>query len=386
MENKLRIAIFTECFYPGTGGAEKAVECLANTFVDLGHEVMVCAPKYWDCEERGQYICNRTKSIKVAKNSFLPRPGKSKEFKQKLDEFNPQIIHCNGNNAMLSFAVKYGKKHNIPVVYTAHTKLKMYVETKLHSKLLAKIFVKWVGKKIKKCAKITAVSQSMRGEFDSYGYKDKFEVIKNGCTFNKVDVNDELKQIAQTKYNISENDNILLFVGHVETCKNIYFIFDALKKLHANYKNFKMIFVGSVDEKKFKKRVEKSEISENVMFTGQITDRNLLSSLYANTKLFLFPSIFDNDSLAIIESAVHGVPSMVLKDTGSSERITDEYNGFIVDSVDDMANKIEKLLNEKSKITTVGQNACQSLPQDWSIAGKKYIELFNSILSKNHKE
>ena len=141
-ENKLKIAIFTENFYPGTGGAEKAIECLANEFVSEGHSVMVCAPKYWDCEERGDYICNRTKSIKVEANSYLPLPNSSKEFKQNLDNFTPNIIHCNGNNTMLAFAVKYGKKHNIPVVYTAHTKLGMYVESQTHSKLLKNIYKK----------------------------------------------------------------------------------------------------------------------------------------------------------------------------------------------------------------------------------------------------
>lgn len=386
MENnskeKLKIAILTENFYPGTGGAEKAIECLANSFCKDGHEVMVCVPKYWDCEERGLYICNRTKSIKVANNAYLPLPNKSKDFKKRLDDFNPDILHCNGNNAMLSFAVKYGKKHKIPVVYTAHTKLYMYLYSKTHSKFISSVYAKWVGKRLKKCDRVTAVSHSMRKEFNFYGYKGDFVVIKNGCTYNRHELDKDAKLLAQQKYGITEKDNILLFVGHIESCKNVYFIFEALKKLFEKTKNFKMFFVGSVDEKKFYKKVKKSCIKDNVIFTEQITDRNLLSSIYANTKLFLFPSVFDNDSLAIIESAIHNVPSMVLKDTGSSERITNNVNGFIIDSESDMANRIFELLENQKLIESVGKQASIDLPQDWSLSANKYEELFYDVIKE----
>lgn len=381
-QRRLKITIFTENFYPGTGGAEKAVECLGNSFVDLGHDVMICAPKYWDCEERGKYICNRTKSIKVGKNSFLPRPNQSKEFKKKLDDFKPDLIHCNGNNAMLSFAIKYGKAHNIPIIYTAHTKLKMYVQSKLHSKILASLFARWVGKRINQCTYVTAVSRSMKGEFLSYGYTKDFGVIKNGSEINTLTLDEETKSMAREKYNIKDDDNVLLFVGHIESCKNIDFIFEALMNLFEKRKDFKMFFVGSIDEKRFQKKVEKSIIGKNVFFTGQITDKRLLAFLYSNAKLFLFPSIFDNDSLAILESAMYGVPSIVLKDTGSSERITNDFNGFIIKTPDDMALKIDCLLSDKEKIVEVGRNANKTLIQNWNDVAAKYIDLFNKILNK----
>lgn len=381
-KEKLKIAILTECFYPGTGGAEKAIECLADAFCKDGHEVMACVPKYWDCEERGLYICNRAKSLKVKANAYLPLPNKSKEFKKKLEDFKPDILHCNGNNSMLSFALKFGKNHKIPVVYTAHTKLYMYLYSKTHSKFISSVYAKWVGRRLRKCDRVTAVSYSMRKEFNFYGYKGDFDVIKNGCTYNKVEINKDAKIKAQQQFGIKDDDNILLFVGHVESCKNIYFIFDALKKLYEKNKNFKMFFVGSIDEKKFYNRVKKSKIRNNVIFTGQIADRSLLSSIYANTKIFLFPSVFDNDSLAIIESAVHCVPSMVLKDTGSSERITDNVNGFIINSTSDMADRIDQLLNNQIQIEAVGNQACKDLPQDWSLSAKKYEELFYKVIEQ----
>ena len=383
---KLNIALLTDSFYPGTGGTESAVFYIADALTKKGHNVMVCAPKYWDVEDNYSFEVNRSKRLKIIENNYLPLPSISRNFQKRLEDFKPDILHCHSTASMLSYAIKFSKKHKIPLVATVHTKFKSSYYITTHSKLITRVFCKSFGRKLKKCDKVTAVSYSMRDEFDYYGYRGDFDVIKNGCTYKSVEINDELKHIAQQKYNFTDSDNILLFVGHVSQIKNVDFIFDSLLKLDKINQNFKMIFVGSIDDKKFVKKVEKSSIADKIIFTNQIADKKLLSSLYANAKIFLFPSIFDNDSLAVIESAVHGVPSMVLKNTGASERLTDDINGFIIENEQNMAEKIDFLLKNVEFLQKVGQNAKQTLPKDWIDVVPKYEELYLNVITEYNKK
>ena len=122
----MRIAIFTDSFLPGTGGTEQAVKRLA-TALSKTDEVMVCAPDYhtnFDDSSSFPFKVARAKSIKLTSNDFWARPFYSRKFKKTLEEFQPDVIHCNHWGMMSGYANHYAKKHNVPLVYTVHTKFK----------------------------------------------------------------------------------------------------------------------------------------------------------------------------------------------------------------------------------------------------------------------
>ena len=101
--------------------------------------------------------------------------------------------------------------------------------------------------------------------------------------------------------------------------------------------------------------------------------------------LFLFPSIFDNDPLTIIESGIHDLPSIVLKNTGASERITNNVNGFIINDELDMAEKINYLLNNQDVLKKVGHQASVDLPKNWNFVATLYIDVYKKVI-ENYKK
>ena len=152
-------------------------------------------------------------------------------------------------------------------------------------------------------------------------------------------------------------------------------------------KNFKFVIVGTgEDAEYFKNLANTKPYKNNVLFLGQITDKALLSSIYSNAKLFLFPSIFDTDGLTVVESALNKVPSIVLENTGASERITNNQNGFtIANNPQEMAKKIDFLLKNPAILQKVGQNASLQLPHTWSEMVDKYLDLYYQVLDKKTK-
>ncbi|MGN1162977.1 MAG: glycosyltransferase [Christensenellales bacterium] len=380
----MKIAIFTDSFLPGVGGTEKAVLGLANALSE-NNKVVVCAPynsrKYKD--DFGFQVL-RANSIKITNNDYFAFPFTSHKFKKALNEFNPEIIHCQSVSPMARFAIHYAKKHNIPVVMTVHTKFKTAFERSIKSKVIVNALIKNLVKKLNKVKQVYTVSNDMIDELKSYGYHGEVKVIRNGATFNRINNLEDVKKLAIKKYNLSEEENIFLYVGHIVKFKNLEFTINALKILKDRGINFKMLFVGhGFDDDYFKNLCKKLGLHENVIFTGQITDKDLLSSLYGAGELFLFPSIFDNDPLTIVEAALHHVPAITIKNTGSSERITNNVSGFVVENnVQEFANKIMEVISDKPHLKQIGDEAEKTIPKDWDTTAEEYLTEYCKVLTK----
>ena len=387
MNNKLKIAIFTDNFLPGVGGTENATLNIAKELKKQGHEVLVVAPHYKNENDLMlEFQVLRKKSIKIDANDYYALPICNKKLFKKIDDFNPDIIHCQTQASMLSLALKYSKKHNIPCVSTIHTKFSYAYKDAVKSKFLVNFALKKIGKKLKKANVVTAVSYGMGEEFKLYGYNGPFKVIKNGATFTRFS-NEEIQDLALKQFNLKNTDDILLFVGRMTKVKNIEFIINSLEILSKKNVNFKMMFVGNGDDLEyFKKQCKQKILENNVCFTGSITDKKLLSSLYLNSTVYLFPSIFDNDSLTIIESALYALPTIAIEKTDSSERITDNHNGYLIkNEPSDMASKIEYILEHKKENKIIGENASREIPKTWEQATSEYLSIYYEQIEKMKK-
>ena len=89
---------------------------------------------------------------------------------------------------------------------------------------------------------------------------------------------------------------------------------------------------------------------------GKITDREELARYYARADLFIFPSMYDTNSLVQIEAASQNTPTLFLEGAATTSTIENNKNGFISKNDElEYAKSIigimrnEKLYNEVSK-------------------------------------
>ena len=383
----MNILITSDTSVPGVGGMENAIVGLCNALIAQNHNVMLIAPHY-DKKRENDDLYNfkiyRKWSIKIQQDQYLANPFYTRKLDRIIKDFKPDIIHCHSQTSMLIVALKIKKKYNIPCICTMHTKYSYNYNNNIKLKWVVKLMCKLIGNKLKKVDKLITVSKDFTKELAKYGYYDDFQVIKNGANIEAKEYDEQIKTLAIKKLNMNPKDNNLLFVGHISKIKNIDFIIDSLEILYNTFPQFKLYLVGNGEnEKYFQNRIASSVIKDNVVFTGVIMNKQLLSSIYYNSKLFLFPSIADNDSLTIIEAATFETPSITIESTGSSERITNDVNGFIIhNDVKDMTEKIEYLLKNQDIIKKVGLNAKNQLPKSWIDASQEYLAVYNEVINK----
>ena len=71
MEHTMNIAVFTDSFFPGKGGAELATYCLCKNLVNLGHKLILFCPDYHAEQSFDDFPVFRVKSIKLTEGDML---------------------------------------------------------------------------------------------------------------------------------------------------------------------------------------------------------------------------------------------------------------------------------------------------------------------------
>ena len=117
------------------------------------------------------------------------------------------------------------------------------------------------------------------------------------------------------KYNLTENNFILLYVGRFNYLKGIDLLIDAIIPLININKNIKLVLIGRDDgiENQIRKIVPK-ELSLNIIFIGPKYQEQTQVWYKIASCFILTPRYFEETSLAALEALSFGTPVIVTKE------------------------------------------------------------------------
>jgi glycosyltransferase involved in cell wall biosynthesis len=364
----IKIGMFVDSFFPMVDGVTNVVDNYAKRLNDEEFEVVVFCPKNRDKKyvDNFTYRVERCKSVKIFFLDYdMPLPRFDRRYKKILKESNLDIVHIHSPFGVAKSGLRYAKKHKIPAIAFLHSQFKQDFYEGSKSKLITAIMLKSVMNTFNRCDEFYAVNQTIANVFLDYGAKHLPLVQRNSTDFMPITDREKAISLVNETYNLKTDETVFLFVGRICKLKNIFFLCDSLAKLED--KNFKMIFVGTgQSEDALKKYVEKLGLVNNVIFAGRIVNRDLLAALYCRAKLFLFPSMYDTNSLVQIEAASQSTPTLFLKGAATASTVTEDVNGFFADnSPEAYAKKIEEILNSDELYETVSKGAFRDLYINW---------------------
>lgn len=393
MNKKITIGIFNDSFFPFADGVIMVVDNYARRLSQYAN-VIVFVPSYPDKpyeDSELPYKVVRCKSLNLSFLDYtLPIPKFDKKFRKKLDKYNLDIVHIHSPFTMGYMGHDYAKKHNIPCIATMHSQFKKDIQKVVKNNLLTTSINNQLIRLFNKCDECWAVNKAVAHIYhEEYGYKTLPKVMENATNMLPLEDPKEGINYINKKHKLKANEKVFLFVGRINTLKNILFIVDALKTVK-NKKpklKFKMFFVGcGLDEDKLRERIEKHKLTNEVIMCGKITNRKELAYYYQRADLFLFPSVYDCSSIVQIEAASQSTPTVFLKDTATSSTVTDNVNGFLSDySIDAYANKIIEIIENKKLHKEVSQNAFRDLYKNWDDIVKEAFEKYQEIIINRKK-
>ncbi|MCR5594866.1 MAG: glycosyltransferase [Lachnospiraceae bacterium] len=367
----MNICLLNDSFPPVIDGVANTVVNYADIIQKRDDSrVIVATPRYPDADYTGHpYKVLDYPSLDTSRFISGYRAGYSLSGSliNELSEFGPDIIHthCPASSTLLARTLQY--ETGAPVVFTYHTKFDVDITRAVGDGFLKKETIKAMVSNISACDEVWVVSEGAGENLRSLGFEGNYQVMLNGVDFERGCSSKEQVYEAVKDYDLPAGIPVFLFVGRIMEYKGIPVIVDCMKLLARDGMDFRMMFVGGgLDLEKIKASVEEGGISDKVIFTGPIHDREVLRAINTRADIFLFPSTYDTNGIVVREAAACGLASVLIRDSCAAEGITHARNGYIIDnSPEAMAALLKEVCNDMDAVHEVGQKAMDEIYLSW---------------------
>lgn len=166
-----------------------------------------------------------------------------------------------------------------------------------------------------------------------------------------------------------------LFVGRLERLKGLH----TLMNVFLNYRKARLLVAGSGS---YEPRLRKmAGGSPNIRFLGHRSGHDLLR-LYREAVALIVPSInFEISSLVVFEAFSQETPVIVRNLGGIAEPIEESGGGFVYNTEDELAERMDELLENPALRRELGLRAYQAYQQNWTaeVHLKRYLKLIDEI-------
>lgn len=297
---------------------------------------------------------------------------------------NFDIFHSHGIRSYqddLSTIVAYIKKK--PLVITTHGAIN--VNFSVYDKMPKKIHDLSLG--ILKKLKLTyfiAVSKIEVQFIENWGIpKERIRYIPHGIDtnfFKPTDFSDLFE-----KYNLTEENPIILYVGRISKRKGIEILIKAFKKVSKEFPKARLLIAGNEYDflMQMKTLIIKLNLKKLVQYIGFIP-KEQLPKLYSLADVVVYPTFKEIFGHVILEANACGKPIIASNEWGPKQLIKHNETGFLCNygDINCVAKFIRKCITNKELTKRIGLNGREYVKKNysWEICAKKHYNLYKTIL------
>lgn len=200
----------------------------------------------------------------------------------------------------------------------------------------------------------------------------KIEVVYNAVS--------EKIACEQNNLDLSQKGNYILTVSSLDPRKNFIRLIEAFHLI--NQKNYKLYIVGKRDKVFTAQNYEKLNQS-NIMFLGYVSDEEL-SHLYQNATIFVYPSLYEGFGIPNLEAMTNSCPVVTSNIPPHIEICQDAAVYFDPEDVNDIASKMEMVINDLSLRQKLIENGkIRAKDFSWKKSAEKLMQIINSEMKQH---
>ncbi|MBQ6198552.1 MAG: glycosyltransferase [Bacteroidales bacterium] len=331
----MKVGLFIDTWYPMVDGVIKVVDNYARRLVNYCDVVVFCPETRGykkEDDEKLPYKVLRCHSLPLLNYDYdIPTPALDPLFEAQLIKSGIDMVHIHSPFAVGLAGVLYAKLHRLPVVATLHSQYKQDFEKPLKIKPALDVAMRAIMRVFNACDECWAVNSGIKELYQTdYGLTAPCKVRLNATDHKPVEDPAEAARIVNETYGVPADATVFLFVGRIDFIKNIDFTVRSLARAkELGLRNFRMLFAGKGhDEDRLAALVQELGLTEEVIMCG-LTQKDMLQNLYSRAKLFLFPSLYDANSLVQIEAACQGTPTVFLEGARTAATVTPGVNAYV---------------------------------------------------------
>ncbi len=320
----MRIAIFSEVYWPMVSGVGVTLERVIAGLRARGHELRVYTATYPlpDGQADRPYI-HRSASV-----PFFLYPDvqwafpNQKDLVADLAQFRPDVVHIATEFAMGLAGMKAARQLDIPLIASAHTDYTQYA---------ARYGVRWV------------LGMGYMYARWLYGHAEKVLVpslffqqalARQGVTHtglwsrgvDPAHFHPRFRSEGyRARFGVGPDDLLVTYVGRLAREKDIMRLVKSWEAVRSTRGNAQLVLVGQgpLEETLRRRPVP------GVHLTGLMSG-DALSEAYASADLFVFPSATETFGNSLLEAMASGLPSIAVRAGGVQEYAHHDQNALLV--------------------------------------------------------
>lgn len=363
----MRIGIFTDSYTPFINGVTTSVLMLKKGLEKKGHTVYVVTVNSenmkYKLEEKGKVL--RLPGIPIGIYDYRLTGIYPIKAINIIKKWNLDVIHCQTEFGVGTFARIIAKQLSIPLVHTYHTMYEDYIH------YITKGYFNRTGKKIVEyltlfyCDK-TATELVVPTKKAYELFKEKYKVDRNvyivptGIEVEKfyLENNKGLNIVKKREsLGLKRNDFVILFVGRIGSEKNVELLLTSMRYIVNNCPKAKLLIVGDgPDLNKYKTFVKKQGLEENIIFTGKVPWESI-AEYYLIADVFTTASKTETQGLTVIEAMAASLPVVCINDESFTNTVIDNLNGKIFKNKRGYKKAIIELYNDSKELKRLSKQA-----------------------------
>ncbi len=368
----MKIAVFTDSYYPHTSGVTTTVDQQARKLAERGHKIKIFCPKPKKNNRQNLELPKNIEVTRLPANisvlgySTLPLsiPTVTKSLKE-VKNFRPDIVHIHTEGGVGWEGLICAKVRKIPIVTTLHTFLahQEYLKNWKLDKLenFKKIGWKYVLMIHNQAKIVICPSKAMKEEALKNGLEVETKVIANGIDLEKYDVgNADLRSLQSGNFEF-------IYVGRIAVEKSLPVLIKAFKIIHQKHPQTKLTIIGDGPAlSDLRKMAADLNLAGKIIFTGRIPYQQLIASdLISSADVFVTPSKTENQPLSVMEAMAFGLPIIGVDALGMSELVDHQQNGFLAepDNVRQIVEYANQIIVNPGLVKKMGQASQQKIKQ-----------------------
>ncbi|MBT3324111.1 glycosyltransferase family 4 protein [archaeon] len=250
-----------------------------------------------------------------------------------------------------------------------------------------KLKAKFAYRGMCKADHIIAISQFTKDEIVKHlNYpKERITVAHIGVDHNLYKPIKDLKEIKK-KYNLSDKNKYLIYVGNEEPRMNLLTLLKALKLAQKEIPNLKLIKVGKSNypemREKLNRYIKKLNLEKDIIFTNYVPEQDM-PYLYNIADISIYLCSYAGFGLPPLESMTCGTPTITSNRSSLPEVIG--KGGITLDEKDykELSKEIIKIIKDKKYSEELSKKGIkQSKKFTWENFVNKNLEIISLLSNK----
>jgi glycosyltransferase involved in cell wall biosynthesis len=356
----------------------------------MGNKVMVVAPEFsGDLQGKNRIDVLRVPAIQNFNGSdFSVRIPLPFVINEKIDSFDPHIIHSHHPFLLGDAALRVARKRRLPLIFTHHTLYEQYTHyVPFDSEAMKRFTIQLSTEYANLCTRVVAPSLSVARLLHKRGVNTPIKEIPTGVEtqFFSGGHGDETRQV----YGIDPDALVIGHVGRLAPEKNLDYLAESVALFLEKHRNAIFLIGGSGPSEEAIRRIFSSKnIDQQIRMIGTVTGQELVN-LYAAMDLFVFSSKSETQGMVLTEAMAAGTPVIALDASGAREVVRDGQNGRLLPETTPpryFAQAMEEYVRNPSCHSDWHKEALKT-SESFSrrASAEKLIHLYKSIVGDNYK-